>query len=241
MSRLAALRPALVALSATCLLSSILLADDRPEAAPLAHFRFDGNARDAHRGRPGFQLKNTEFHENALYLNGRYEFDREPGGYSAIGKTPKLDYDAYTVAFRFKAQEFGPSKTNLITGGTSYRWFGLERSSSGKLLVTFNNGEFRKEIEKSEIDPGQWTRVACSVSVERRKVLVRVNDGDVATIDLPDDFKVVVTSSKARQTDKVWTFTNRSNGNCFHGLVDELIIYGHAMSAEELKKIPLRP
>lgn len=211
-----------------------------PKKDALAHFRFNGDAKDANQGNPDFELKNTEFKDNALYLNGLYEFGLV-GGYRSVCKTPRLDYEKFSAALRFKAEEFGASKTNLFTGGTSYRWFGLERSPGGNLVVTLNNRAFIKEVEGAVLEKGKWAVVACSVDVPGRKVIVAVNGKRDAVIDLPKDFEIAVVNSKAKDTDRVWSFTNYSNGNVFHGLVDELLIFGQALSAEELERIPLRP
>src|SRR6185437_11073093 len=100
----------------------------RPRAAPLsplAHYRFNGDGKDATKANPDFELKNTSFKDNALYLNGVYQFGggKANNGYRAVCKTARLDYSAFSVALRFKAEEFDFRKINLLTGGTSYRWF----------------------------------------------------------------------------------------------------------------------
>ena len=69
-----------------------------PAPGSMAHFRFDGDGKDAHAGNRPFVLKNTEFREDALYLNGKYEWGAEKGGYQAVCVTPKLDYNHFTVA-----------------------------------------------------------------------------------------------------------------------------------------------
>jgi hypothetical protein len=193
------------------------------------------------KGHPKFEHSHTEFRDKALYLNGRYELAKEPGGYHALCKTPRLDYKSYTVALRFKAEEFGPGKGNLITGGTATRWFGLERSLDGKLVVTLNNHRFKKELDGPALEAGKWTVVACSVDIPGRKVIASLNGEILAEFELPEGFEPTVAGGRFRDSDKVWTFSDHSNGNTLHGLVDELMIYGRAMSAAELKKIPLRP
>lgn len=208
---------------------------------PIAHFRFDGNARNEVKGGETFELKNTEFKDNALYLNGQYEMTNPDDGYRTICKTPKIDFMNYTVALRFKAENFDDRMSNLITGGPSCRWFGMERSIHGNLVVTLNNGEFEAEIENAPIPKDEWTVIACSVDVPRLRAIVAVNGKKVASIDLPKDFEVNVLKFNSDDSDQKWTFTNYGNGNCFHGLVDELLIYGQSLTAGELEKIPLKP
>lgn len=212
-------------------------------AAPLALFRFNGNAKNEGRGDAKFELKNAPFKDNALYLNGKYEFDADKkDAFHAVCLTPMIDYQTYTVALRVRAEDFGlGDKSNLFTGGNSYRWFGLERALDGKLVVTLNNGAFKHEIKDTALDKGKWFVVACSVDVPKRSVLTYLNGKQVAAIDLPKDFEVEVLKSDQKDSDKVWSFSNLSNANVFFGLADELHIYGRALSAKELEKLPLRP
>lgn len=223
-----------------------VLADPIPKGRkltvePLAHFRFNGNAKNDVKGEADFELKNTEYQDNALYLNGIYENDKRMGGYRAVCKTPKLDYKKFTVALRIKAEQIEWYQNNLFTGGTDYRWFGLTRSTQGKLAVSLNNGEFRKYVEGTNVEQGKWAVVACSVNIPERKVIVAVNGKKFEAIDLAKDFELTVASSEKKETDKVWSFTNYSNATVFLGQVDELLIYGQALSAEELEIIPLKP
>jgi len=213
------------------------LNEDKIDAGTIAHYRFDGDAKDSNKGNADFSLSDTEFRDNALYLNGIY--DR--GEYKVTCMTPGLNHEKFSVAMRFQAEELiPPKKSNLITGGRSMRWFSLQQSKRGNLEITFNNGTFRKEVEGAALEKGKWTVVACSVDIRGRKVVVALNGKKVASIDLPEDFKLEAAGQKGFG-DRAWTFTNYSNGNVFHGLVDELIIYGRALSEEELVDIPLRP
>lgn len=59
-------------------------------------------------------------------------------------------------------------------------------------------------------------------------------------INLPKDFDITAKQS-GNDEDKVWLFANYGNGNVFHGLVDELLIYSRALTAEELERVPLKP
>src|SRR5205807_50571 len=128
-----------------------------------------------------------------------------------------------TVAPRFKAEDFMRRKDNLVTGGTFYRWFGLERSEAGNLRVTFNNGDYKHEVDGAKLEPGKWLVVACAVDIPKRKVLAYLNGRKVDDFELPAEFRLRVVGSKNASADKVWAFTNYSNGNVFHGLVDSLL------------------
>lgn len=240
MSKIAACLLPVVALSCLPGFLGIGRGEDKPERGTLAHFRFNGDGKDANPDNPEFELKNTAFRDNALYLNGIYELGKSKDGYRAACKTSKLDYNTFTVALRFKAEEFGADKRTLLMAGPSHRWFGLERSAAGKLTVNLNNGH-QFEINDAALEAGKWTVVACGVDLPNRKVVVYLNGKLVATNELPKDFQLGVIDSKAKDNEKAWTFANYGSGSTFHGLVDELIIYGKMLSAEEFAKIPLRP
>ena len=62
----------------------------RPAALPpLARYAFNGNGKDETKNNPDFELKNTSFKDNALYLNGVYQWDQGKAiGYRAVCRTP---------------------------------------------------------------------------------------------------------------------------------------------------------
>jgi hypothetical protein len=220
-----------------CMVVQICSAGNKSPLVPLAQFRFDGDGKDATKANPAAELKNTSFKDNALHLNGKYEYCEPDAGYRAICKTPKLNLNNFAVAIRFKAEEFGPDRTNLLTGGTACRWFGMNRSDAGNLTITLNNQSFAHEIKGAAIEKGKWTVVACGVDISVRKVVVYVNGKEVASIDLPEGFKFEVIDSAFKDEDKHWSFSNYSNGNTFHGLVDELDVYGRMLSPEEFAQV----
>lgn len=211
-------------------------ADDAPAAgAALAHFRFDGNANDVQPAKSPFELKNTQFTRQGLYLNGVYEFGKPGnGGFHATCPTPDLDYNAFSVVLRFKPREFGPGKTNILTSGTLSRWFGLERTDAEKLAVTLNNRRFSHEIATASLPANEWVLVACSVDLVGKMIRVYFNGAKAEEIPLPQDFKLEVIGSELEERDRIWSFANYGNANVFHGHVDELIIYPRALSDNQL-------
>jgi hypothetical protein len=222
--------------------TSPLLALDEPVAsAPTSHFRFEGNANNLGKGVAKFELKNAPFKDKALYLNGKYEWGAGGNGFRAVCYTPTMNYETFTVAIKIKPEELGRLKNNLITGGLSYRWFGMETTAGGNLTITFNNQSFSEDIEKAVLEEGKWATVACGVNVPGRKVVVYLNGKNVAKITLPKDFELSVVKSKEKVRDKAWSFTNYSNGNVFHGWVTELLLYDRVLSSEEFEKVSLQP
>ena len=218
---------------------------------PIAKFHFDGDVRNEGSGKGGCSINRREFRGDyygaqALYLDGFY------GDYKddAVCKTPDLDYSAWTAVIRFRAEDFEPipipgcsqflDRSTILVGGLSHRWFALSRSSSGNIRVTFNNHDFKRELE-APIYPGLWTVVATGFDLASRKVYVYVNGLEVGKIDLPEDFNLRVIGSKAEKLDKRWYFTNYSDGTVFYGLVSDLMIYDRLLSAEDFSAIPLKP
>ena len=216
-----------------------MLKAQTPPAAPLAHFTFNGHANDERQGQATFDLRNTSFQDDALYLNGIYEFGPQgQQGYHAVCLTPSLRYTAFTVTLRFKAESFGddPRRTNLLVGGTSHRWFGLERSNAGNLTVSLNNQQFVHELPGAALEKDRWTVVSCGVDLAAGKAVACLDGKLVGEFNLPKDFKLNVIGTPAETTDKSWSFVNYSNTNLFHGLVDELIIHNRLLSAEEMQQ-----
>ncbi|HWB09360.1 MAG TPA: redoxin family protein [Pirellulales bacterium] len=212
---------------------------DKANDGLLVRFRFDGNANDD-QGGPPFALRNTEFIDNSLYLNGIYE-GNSPDGYHAAGTTPALDYSRFSVAVRFRPESFGSGKTNILMGGIAYRWFGIQRSAAGGLTITLNNQAFVHDVEKVALVEGKWKTIACSVDLSRGKVVVYSDGEKVDEFALPASFKLAVIGSNVEGRDKVWTFSNYSNGNCFYGLADELLVYGKPLSDEQLAAVSKTP
>ncbi|HUQ68662.1 MAG TPA: CAP domain-containing protein [Planctomycetaceae bacterium] len=210
---------------------------ETPPPSPLAHFTFNGHVRNEAPGAAHWDLRSTEFKDDALHLNGIYEFGPNAGGYHAVCKTPALEFTTFTVTLRYKAESFSddPARRNLLVGGTAYRWFTVERSQAGNLQITFNGRKFARELDKTPLEVGKWTVVSCGVDLAAKRVTAYLDGKPAGDFSLPDDFRLEIVGSKQEAADKVWSFVNYSNTNLFHGLVDELIIHNRMLSAEEIQ------
>lgn len=223
----------------TCAFAAGTLATAQAESQPsppLAHFTFNGHAQSASPVEVEWDLRRAEFRDDALYLNGIYEFGPDAAnGYHAICRTPALKFTAFTATLRFKAESFAndPARMCLLVGGRQLRWFTLERSQAGNLRVTFNNGAFEHDLMNTTLEAGKWTVVSCGVDLDARKVIAYLDGKPAGEFSLPTDFRWEVVGSKFEAPDKLWTFVNYSNTNLFHGLVDELIIHNRMLSSEE--------
>jgi hypothetical protein len=211
----------------------------------LAHYQYKTGLKDRSGRRGEFTLTNAPLKDGSLYLNGEYtalqggKIREGSKGYVARFRTPELNYEAFTVAVRFKAETFDLRKSHLLGGGPYYRWFNLGRSGAGKLQVTFNNQRFSRQIDGTHIKAGEWTVVVCGVDVNARKVVVHFNGKQADEFELPEGF--ALTPPRVDVEDREWTFTNYSSGTVFHGLIDEFIVYDRLLSREELKRVPLAP
>lgn len=202
----------------------------------IAHYSFDNTADELNGTGAAFELKNTKFDNGSLFLNGVYEHGGQADGFRAVGRTPALDYNSFTVCMRFKAQEFGSGKQTLVSGGTSYRWLRLGRSSQGNVIISFNNGQLSHEFPALQLTPGDWHNLICAVDIQNKMAAVVLDDKPPQSFALPADFKLEIIGSSREATDKCWTFTNYSSGDSFHGFVDELTILNGTMSAAEFRQ-----
>ena len=213
-----------------CVFSVSANAQEPPK--PLAHLRFDGDAKDSSGNNTKVLLKNGKFKSDALYVNGKYDMGAERNRATTCKlRTPSLEYDSFTVAMRFKAQEFETKKRNIITAGPSYRWFGLYRNNSGNLTLMLNGHRFERELPVA-LTTGQWYTIVCGVDLNAGTLRTHVNGKEVSTIKLPAGYKFRVATSRRKDSDKVWTFNNYANATVFHGLVDELVIYGELLPSD---------
>jgi hypothetical protein len=205
--------------------------------APIARFSFDRDDSDASSGGAQVERINVPIEVGSLVINGLYEHGAaREAAYRAVVDVPQLDYDAFTVVWRFRcAAIMASGKWNLLTGGTSYRWMSVSRGTFGRMKIDFNNGDTAaQEIGDTEIEPGRWFQAAVSVDVKRRRGFVMLDGRKVADLQLPPDFALRVVGSEADRTDRALTFTNYSNGNTFAGQVDEIIVFRRALSEREL-------
>ncbi len=213
----------------------------------IAHYEFEGNAAELNGTGFPFDLKNTEFENGALSLNGQYGNSGRGagGGFQAIANTPNQNYESFTVAVRFKAESFGARNSTILCGGRSYRWFEIGAGRGNSVGVSFNNHRVSHTFQGLTLRPGRWHRIGCAVDIPKKMVAMVLDNNRPEVFQLPADFKLDVVGSNAEERDKNWTFTNYSNANTFHGLVDELTILKGTMSAdafeETIAKLKDRP
>jgi hypothetical protein len=211
------------------------------QAAPLtllAHYGFEGDARDTTGNHFSFQLSS-----GAGISNGVICMPTAFGSDAGTPVLPDLSYRAFTVAVDFKITEFVPFSGNILSGGPSYRWFGLEADGGILALrLSVKGGSFFVPFVNVRLQSNQWYQVAASVDLDSGQVGVFLNGIRVGElyVGAAAVFNVVGTSSEP--WDKVFSFRNHGNASTLVGCADNLQIYSRAASdAEVAERIAPRP
>src|SRR4051812_24043462 len=149
----------------------------------IAHYRFATNSSDSLGKSPSFVMTNALFSHGTVKVNGVYENNGIHDHYLATAPIKALNYDSFTVSLDFypqpgrpfrkfnKAEELLDSLTsgrytrwldltdndtdNILTGGMSYRWLGLNHDG-GTLNLTLNNQAFIHEFKDVKVKLNQW-------------------------------------------------------------------------------------
>ena len=102
----------------------------------VANYQFNGDPSDSTGISSPFELINTEFINNTLYLNGIYE--SAPNGFKTFATIDDFKYQYFTISmdfYPFESSYYMP----IIVGGEWYRWFNFECSGgSGDCSISFN-------------------------------------------------------------------------------------------------------
>ena len=221
----------------TVLQSAVITVPAPEPITLLANYTFDGSGVDRTGNNLPMELRNTSFANGTLCLNGIYE-GSAPQGFHAVAQIPNVSYESFTVAMDFSPVDF--ASNNLLTGGTSYRWFSL-RHNAGKLEVTLNNQRLSYLLPDSELRAGEWQNVVCSVNASAKTIITVLNGVRLQDITLSPDFHFEVAGSPADKIDRYFTFSNYSDGSVFHGCVDNLKVWSRALSSSEVATMVASP
>jgi len=216
-------------------------------ALPKPHvlYTFDGDKSNRGLGDAQLRILNAPLNSGFISLNGQYPQGSDTASDVTV-TTPDIGYSGFTVAVRFKADQFAKPREGtdgvspILVAGPGYRWFEIGRNSDGCVEVTFNNNRERIAT-RVEIAAEKWSVVICSVDALIGRMTVSVNGGNPERFDLPRKFAFEVAATDQRDIDKVWGFVNYSNGLTYKGQVGGFLIYDTALTAEQITKIPLKP
>ena len=209
-------------------------------------------------------VTNSPFIHGVLYVSGRYEPNGQRVNYLSTAPIGDLRYESFTVSLDFyplptprgltKLEAILDSWTrgfyarcigldrnvsnaqNLLTGGYSYRWFGLNREH-GVLNLTLNNQAFLHPYNTAAVKPGQWHNLICSFDLQRRQIRTMFDGQLLEPITLPPDFKLHVIGTSFDAADGEFTFANYSNGSVFFGYAAHFRILARALAEPELASL----
>jgi hypothetical protein len=198
--------------------------------APTGKFTFEGNSYIG-----SASLTNSVITNNSLYLNGIY-FTQFGNPSHAVFKPKVFDYRRFTVVVKFQPEN--SYEKTLFAGGTSCRWFVMRTDKQGQVELSFNNLEFRHPVESLAVTNGQWITLALCFDLQSRRALVYADGRQADEVILPKDFDLaVINDATWRESDKVLTFTDYSNGNTFKGLVAGILIFDRILSADQMRRL----
>lgn len=188
---------------------------------------------------PGFESKNVAINDGKLVLNGKYELNGSSDGFRAICHVPNLDYANFGLRLHFRAVEGGDSSkrvTPILVGGQWHRWFRLHRTKDGTLTVSLNNGRtwYRTTIP---IRTDHDHDLVCVVNNPQKVIAVVVDAQHAVVLRLPDLFQFSPIETGNSSEEKLWTFTDYSNGGAFHGQVSRLQAFTPTLKSEDWRQL----
>lgn len=214
------------------------------ESNMIAKYQLSENGVDTLSKSGNMILENTEFRNNALYLNGLYHYD-EDNGYKASTAKLDMDYSALSVSFSFNAIAFDKyearyphRRVTLLAGGAGARWLLIEKDfTKDNINVSFNNYRQKFTFENVGLTTGEWHKLAFSFNVSEKKLLLLLDGRLLGEKSLPSDFVIDVAERSSSESNKHLMFTNYSNGNVFYGYIKELNIANKFLDETELKEL----
>lgn len=203
------------------------------DAAPvlLANYLMNGDANDATSNCPPMQLYNASFVSNAMFIPAIPGHDHRTSAY-----IKSFSYDAFTVAVDFKPTSMAPPWGEAILyGGFWYRWMGFDRVDD-RLRITLNNHSLAFDFPEARISTNQWHRLVCSFDGSGQRIVTFLDGVHLADIQL-QNFHFEVVGTKDEVQEKELTFTDPSIASYFSGFVDNLKIFGQALTPAEITSL----
>jgi hypothetical protein len=195
----------------------------------LSYFKLNTDGLDSFSNSFPMKLDGVSFTNNALALPST-------GYYTASAQIAGFSYSAFTVALDFNPTVLGyPNNTTLLSGGPSYRWFGLDNDAAGHLLVTINN--YNQEYYFTNvITTNHWHTLVCSVNMNSQTILTML-DGQLLPPIYLQNIQFWVIGTPYEQSDKVFTFWDYSDASFLSGQANNLRVFGGALAASEMSSL----
>ena len=194
----------------------------------LAHYGFEGNPQDSTGGQAPFEiLSKAEISSGVLRL--------APASSAGTPLLPDLNYRSFTVALDFKVASFSGFDDNILSGGPSHRWFGVEQRQ-GILAVRLStkHANYYNTFEMPQLRTNQWYHLTATVDLDSGWVRLFLNGGLTAQLNVGAGAELNVVGTSAEPYDRVFSFRNHGNASTLVGSADNLQIYNRAASPEEV-------
>ena len=211
-------------------------------AGLLAQYSFEGNANDSSGNGLNGQMTGSQVASPGA-MNQGSAVQITPGGYVDLGNPASLDFGTgdWTVAAWFKTGMTGTGDENKGTivgkggdsgGGHRYALIMSETTEGVVSLVTDDNVTKYVVDATSMSNDGQWHFVAGQREGSEIRIFIDGQLEATATADPAYDL-----SGTSQHNAYIGTITNNGSGTLYkmlEGSVDEVAIYGRALSAEEI-------
>jgi hypothetical protein len=136
---------------------------------------------------------------------------------------------------RFFVERWGPP-SNILTGGSWYRWLGFNPATNG-LEITLNNQVFRHEFSGSVVRLDEWHNLICSLDLRRKEIVTILDGRALEIVKLPENFQLEIVGTDREAGDKELTFVNYSNGKIFNGYAAHLRVFSRALVTSEMTNL----
>jgi hypothetical protein len=128
--------------------------------------------------------------------------------------------------------------TVLLAGGEACRWLVLSSDEGGEVELSLNNHEFCHPIQNLTVTNGQWTTLAMTVDLQAKTIVTYADGNRVDELLLPKDFVLDVMNDETwKESDKVLTFTDYSDGGTIHGYIAELLTFDSILTGEQVGRL----
>jgi hypothetical protein len=168
---------------------------------------------------------------NITFTNGALALPRDVE-YRARANIHGLSYTSFTASVDFKPTSFASPNRCILSGGLSTRWLELDNDAEGRLELKLNNWDVAYPLKK-RASLRRWHRLACSVNIDAKKIVVVLDGQEITNINLMD-FQFNVIGSPYEDSDKSFSFVSGGTGGSLCGFAKNLLIYGRALFPSEL-------
>ncbi|MEZ6039534.1 MAG: hypothetical protein R3C20_03455 [Planctomycetaceae bacterium] len=195
----------------------------------VAHYNFDGHPMELNGTAYPMDIRNVQFSDTAMILNGKSEQVDRKNGFRAGSLIPGIDPGEFTLRIRLKPTGDSTEPQPIFVGGAGFHWLILERKPSGELIISLNHGKFTQSVPNIRISKDTWTTLICAVSASQKVVAVADDSGKPVVIQLPANLSM--TSALRYSGSQQIQFARSSpQALAFCGEIDELTLLNGVMT-----------